>query len=129
MSTCYRKVILPILFLSAWSAPSVFAKPQQAPANFRVVHVIGMQGVKPNTKGKVTVSKDALEFASGTNKSEILTPSIQDALTGADSQRLIGGTLGTVAYRLLLRRREHDRRDIQRKTVAGHLDDAGRNGG
>jgi hypothetical protein len=97
MSTCYRKVILSILFLSAWSAPSVFAKPQQAPANFRVVHVIGMQGVKPNTKGKVTVSKDALEFASGTNKSEILTPSIQDALTGADSQRLIGGTLGTLS--------------------------------
>ena len=53
-----------------------------------------MQDVKKNAKGKITVSKDALEFTNGDTKNELLIASIQDALTGADSQRLIGGTLG-----------------------------------
>ena len=66
MSNDFRIVSLPILFLSAWSACSTFAQPQQqATASFKAVHVIGMQGVKHNTKGKVILSKDALEFATG----------------------------------------------------------------
>jgi hypothetical protein len=97
MSKCYRKAALTILFLSAWSASSASAKPQDAPASFKVVHVIGMQGVKHNTKGKLTVSKDGLEFVSGTTKSDMPTASIQDALTGEDSQRMVGGTLGTLS--------------------------------
>ena len=94
MSKFCRKSTLTILFLSACAVPSSFAKPQQAPESFKVVHVIGIQGVKQNTKGKVTVSKDGLEFVSGTTKSDMPTASVEDALTGADSQRLIGGTLG-----------------------------------
>jgi hypothetical protein len=93
----YRIIFFPILFFSSWSASFVFARPQpppQATASFKAVHVIGMQDVKHNAKGKVTVSKDALEFASGGTTNELPIASIQDALTGADSQRLIGGTLG-----------------------------------
>lgn len=95
MSRSYRIVFLPILALSAWSASSVFAKPPQTAAgDFKVVHVIGLQGVKHKSKGQVTVSKDAFEFVSGAAKSELPIASIQDALTGADSERLIGGTVG-----------------------------------
>jgi len=99
MSMLYRLVSLPLLFLSAWSASSAFAQskpPQQLPASFKVVHVIGLEGIKRNAKGKVSVSTNGLEFASGATKSDLSITSIQDALTGADSQRLIGGTLGTL---------------------------------
>jgi hypothetical protein len=97
MSKLYGRAVLTILFLSAWSAPSASAKPQDAPASFKVVHVIGMQGVKQNAKGKVTVSKDGFEFVSGTTRSDLTTASVQDALTGGDSQRLVGGTVGTLS--------------------------------
>jgi hypothetical protein len=95
MSKNYRIAFLTILLLSAGLASSVFGQPpQQTPASFKVVHVIGLQGVKHNSKGRVTVSRDALEFARGATKDELSIASIQDALTGTDSQRLIGGTLG-----------------------------------
>jgi len=76
-------------------ATSVFSQPQRdATSGFKVVHVIGLQGVKRGSKGEIEVSNDALEFASGATKRELPIASIQDALTGADSQRLVGGTLG-----------------------------------
>jgi len=93
----YRFIFTLFVILSAWSASFTFAQPQptqQATTSFRAVHVIGLQDVKHNAKGKVSVSKDALEFTTGGAKNEIPISSIQDALTGADSQRLIGGTLG-----------------------------------
>jgi|SRR5579863_1681731 len=91
----YRIVLASFLGLTAGFATTVFA--QQEAASFKVVQVIGMQGVKHNTKGRVTVSKESLEFVSGATKSELPIASIQDALTGADSQRVIGGTLGTLS--------------------------------
>jgi hypothetical protein len=97
MSKFHRRAFLTILFLSSWSASSASAKPQDAPLSFKVVHVIGMQGVKHNTKGKITVSKDTLEFVNGTNKNDMPTASVQDALTGEDSQRMVGGTVGTLS--------------------------------
>lgn len=93
----YRILILPILFLSAGLVSIALARTQPPPiatGSFKAVHIIGMQDVKKNAKGKITVSKDALEFTNGDTKNELLIASIQDALTGADSQRLIGGTLG-----------------------------------
>jgi hypothetical protein len=85
-----------VLFL-AWPASSGFAQEQAqpaAPASFNVKHVIGLEGIKHDTNGKVTVSKGTLEFATGPTKSSLATTSVQEVLTGADSQRLVGGTLG-----------------------------------
>jgi len=96
MSKLSVKAALTILLLSAWSASSASPKPQDTPSSFKVVHVIGMQGVKHNAKGKVTVSKDGLEFVSGATKSDMPTASVQDALTGEDSQRMVGGTVGAI---------------------------------
>lgn len=99
MRKLLRRISLAVLFFSAWPASSGFAQEQaqqQAATSFKVVHVIGLEGIKHNTKGKVTVSKDALDFATGPTKSNVSIASIQDVLTGADSQRAIGGTLGTL---------------------------------
>ena len=56
--------------------------------------MIGLQDIKHNAKGIFTVSKDTLECTGGGTKTELPIASIQDALTGADSQRMIGGTVG-----------------------------------
>lgn len=95
MPKLLRRVSLAVLFFSAWPASSSFAQ-QQAATSLNVKHVIGLEGIKHNAKGKVTISKDALDFATGPTKSDLSIASIQDVLTGADSQRLVGGTLGTL---------------------------------
>jgi hypothetical protein len=97
MRRLLRRISLLLLFFLAWPASSGFAQEQAqaaAPASFDVRHVIGLEGIKHDTNGKVTVSKGTLEFATGPTKSSLATASVQDVLTGADSQRLIGGTLG-----------------------------------
>ena len=91
-----RRVFLAALFFAACLAPSASAQQQPAAAGFNVRHVIGLEGIKHDTKGRVTVSNDALEFATGPTKTTVAITSIQDVLTGADSQRAIGGTLGTL---------------------------------
>jgi hypothetical protein len=90
----FRRVLLPALVLVMWQAPSALARPQQPPTSFKAVHVIGLQDAKHNAKGNITLSKDTLEFTSGGAKNDLPIASIQDALTGADSQRMIGGTVG-----------------------------------
>lgn len=97
MRKLLRRVSLAVSFFLAWPASAGFAQEQAqqpAPGNFNVVLVIGLDGIKHNTKGTVVVSKDALEFATGPTKSSLSITSMQDVLTGADSQRAIGGTLG-----------------------------------
>ena len=92
-----RKISLVLLFFLAWPVASGFAqekKQKEAPGTFKVRHVIGLEGIKHETTGTLTVSKETLEFATGPTKSSVSIPSMQDVLTGADSQRLIGGTLG-----------------------------------
>jgi hypothetical protein len=64
--------------------------------SFKVVHVIGMQSIQHNAKGKVTVGKDSMEFVNGPTKSDLAISGIEDVQTGEDSQRMIHGTLGTI---------------------------------
>jgi len=91
----YRSVLFPFLLLVISQASSALARPpQQSPTSFKAVHVIGLQDAKHNAKGKITISKDTLEFTSGGARNDLPIASIQDALTGADSQRMIGGTVG-----------------------------------
>jgi hypothetical protein len=92
-----RKLHLFVIIFPVWLASSAVAQEQaqpQSPGSFNVTHVIGLEGIKHETKGKVTVSKDGLEFATGPTRSSVSIASIQDVLTGADSQRAIGGTIG-----------------------------------
>ncbi len=95
MPKLLRRMSLAVLFLSAWPPASGFAQEKSA-TGFTVRSVIGLEGIKHNAKGKVTVSKDTLDFATGPTKSNVPIASMQDVLTGADSQRAIGGTLGTL---------------------------------
>ena len=60
------------------------------------VQLIGLAGVKEKTKGKLTVRNGTLRFVYAKGNADVATTSIQDVVTGTDSQRAIGGTLGTL---------------------------------
>ena len=62
-----------------------------------VVHVLGLENVRHNAKGKLTVETGAVRFEVGTARAEVPLASIEDVFTGDDSQRMIGGTLGTLS--------------------------------
>ena len=62
----------------------------------KVVHVLGLENVKRNAKGKLSVEPGKMQFAAGTARAEVPITAILDIFTGDDSKRLIGGTLGTL---------------------------------
>jgi hypothetical protein len=69
---------------------------QQPAAPIKVDHLTGLTGVKSNTKGNVTIENGNLRFAHGKTNVDLPAASMQDVVTGNDSQRLIHGTLGVL---------------------------------
>ncbi len=90
-----RRFFFAIGVLPLWFASAVFA--QQPETNSTVTHVLGLENVKRGAKGKLTVGPGSLDFVSGKVKADVPISSMQDVLTGEDSQRAVGGTLGTIS--------------------------------
>jgi hypothetical protein len=59
--------------------------------------VIGLENIKPNTKGTLSVLPSGLEFATGKSKVDVNTASIQDIFTGQESRQDVSGPVGTLA--------------------------------
>jgi len=59
--------------------------------------VIGLENIKPNIKGTLSLLPNGLEFATGKNKVDISTASIQDIFTGQESRQDVSGPAGTLA--------------------------------
>jgi hypothetical protein len=86
---------------AAWSTfvPACFAQqpdktvPDKA---VKVVEITGLTGVKNKTGGKLAVEGANLQFTHGELKSEVAAASMDDVVTGEDSQRVIHGTLGSI---------------------------------
>jgi hypothetical protein len=87
-------------FVMVWVTigPMVLASfAQQQPGSaVKVVQIKGLLGIKDNTKGKLTVEGGSLHFVHETTKSDLAVASMEDVVTGADSQRVVHGTLGTL---------------------------------
>jgi hypothetical protein len=87
-------------FVMVWVTigPMVLASfAQQQPGSaVKVVQIKGLLGIKDNTKGKLTVEGRSLHFVHETAKSDLAVASMEDVVTGADSQRVVHGTLGTL---------------------------------
>ena len=81
------------VLLSPLALPSFAQQPVSVPDT---KEVIGLAGVKNNTKGTLTIEKGFLHFAHSKAKAELATATMTDVITGEDSQRAIGGTLGTL---------------------------------
>jgi hypothetical protein len=91
------KVILfamPVLIAGSLVAASRAQVPQTLT---KAVQLTGLIGVKNNTEGSLTVENGTLRFTHSRRTSDLATSSIQDVVTGDDSQRVIRGTVGTLS--------------------------------
>ena len=93
--------VIPTVFAAMAALPAVSlhcpaSYAQQALAVPNCKQVLGFENVKPNKKGTVSVDKGTLEFKHGKEKADLAVTSITDVVTGNDSQRAIGGFVGTL---------------------------------
>src|SRR5258706_15349949 len=70
---------------------------QEASGPVKAVQLIGLIGVKQNAKGTLKVENGNLHFVQGKTNSDINATSIQDVVTGDDTQRSVGGTVGVMS--------------------------------
>jgi hypothetical protein len=63
----------------------------------KAVQLTGLPGVKENAKGKLSVENGNLHFISGKSNADVSTSSIQDVITGGDSEKAVGKTLGMLS--------------------------------
>jgi hypothetical protein len=69
---------------------------QQTQTATQAIQLIGLTGLNENTKGKLTVINGTLRFIHSKGNADVAATSIEDVVTAKDSQRAIGGTLGTL---------------------------------
>jgi hypothetical protein len=58
--------------------------------------VLGLEGLKHNVTGTLVAENGSLVFTKGKKKVVVPASSIQEVLTGNDTERSIGGTVGTI---------------------------------
>jgi hypothetical protein len=83
------------LLLAAVASSNIGA--QQSAQSVKAVQIIGLPAVKENAKGTLIVENGNLRFLHDKSISEISTSSIQDIVTGTDSQKAVGKTVGTIS--------------------------------
>jgi hypothetical protein len=79
------------------ASPARAQAPPQRLAVPNVVQILGLENVKENAKGTLTVEGSTLDFTAGRQKADVAIPSLLDVFTGEDSARAVGGTVGTVS--------------------------------
>src|SRR6267142_13610 len=70
---------------------------QEASGPVKAVQLIGLADVKENAKGTLKVENGNLHFVSGKANAEVSATSIQDVVTGADSEKAVGKTIGMIS--------------------------------
>jgi hypothetical protein len=85
---------VPLLFAAVASSD---IRAQQSSQSVRAVQIIGLPAVKENAKGTLIVENGNLRFVHSKGISDISTSSIQDIVTGTDSQKAVGKTVGTIS--------------------------------
>jgi hypothetical protein len=89
------------LVLSATAAPCFGRQstPQQNDSTNMIPGVkcvIGLEDIKPGTKGTLNSLSTGLEFTTGNKRADITTSSIQDVFTGQESRQDVSGMGGTL---------------------------------
>jgi len=92
-----RTIAYGSIFLLFAGANVSDVKAQQVSAPVKAVQLIGLAGVKHDAKGKLTVENVNLHFVHAKANSDVSVSSLQDVVTGGDTQRYIGGTLGLMS--------------------------------
>jgi len=77
---------------------SLFSTNQAQPqTEMTAVQLIGVPGIKQNTKGRLSIVNGNLRFSHDQQTFEVTAASIEEVLTGKDSKAVVGETLATVA--------------------------------
>jgi hypothetical protein len=91
------RTTLPVLLLLVSATLTQAEDPKPTITSSKAVLVIGLGHINPNTKGTLELKDGALHFTSGRGSFDLNADTIQDVVTGTDSQRMIRGTLGTIS--------------------------------
>lgn len=85
--------------VAAGAQSSAKAVPAAADASSSVVHVLGLEDIKQNAKGDLTVTPDGLDFRGAASHTLVRTASIVDIFTSEDSRQTggMGMTLAKMA--------------------------------
>src|SRR5256885_5854105 len=90
-----RVVVAVALLFEGIAIP--IAKAQQPAAPPKVVQLMGLNGVKRGTKGSLNVEKGSLHFVHAKTNSDLSIASVQDVVTGADTVKAVGNTIGLLS--------------------------------
>jgi uncharacterized protein YpmB len=63
----------------------------------KAVELVGLAGIKDNTEGALTIESGKLHFVHAKKTADIAAIAMVDVMTGAESQRVIRGTMGTLS--------------------------------
>jgi len=84
-------------FLCLLFSPLTLSSFAQQPADaVKVVQVMGFADVKAKAKGNLKLENGNLQFSDSKAKAEVAITSLDDVITGNDSQRVFRGTVGTL---------------------------------
>jgi hypothetical protein len=75
-------------------APWVLQAQTKAPTGIKVTQITGLPGVKNKTGGRLLAEGSSLHFSHEQMKVDLPTNSMEDVITGNDSQRFIHGAPG-----------------------------------
>ena len=90
------KAFVPVALLAAAIA-ATNASPQQISKAVKAVQLTGLPGMKENAKGILSVENGNLHFVHGKAISDLSASLIQDVVTGSDSQKAVGKTVGVIS--------------------------------
>jgi hypothetical protein len=90
----FRKA-LTVVTLVAFSPLVQQSFAQKADGSVKVTQITGLPGIKNKTGGNLSVEGGNLHFVHGPTKVDLPAASLQDVVTGADSQRVIHGSVGS----------------------------------
>jgi hypothetical protein len=83
--------LLPAIFLVL--GLSVSASAQTKPGGYVVQHVLGLENIARNARCTMNIDGGEMRVQAKTQEEIIKASSIEDVFTGADSERIVGGTL------------------------------------
>lgn len=70
---------------------------QQSSKPANAIALTGLPGVKDNAKGRLTVENGKLIFSYGKKSSDVSAATIDDVVTGEDTQAAVGKTISTLS--------------------------------
>jgi hypothetical protein len=70
---------------------------QQSPQSTQAIHIVGLTGIKNNSTGTLKVEDGQLRFVHAKDTSSVSATSIEDVVTGSDTQAAVGKTISTLS--------------------------------